>query len=148
MELLNPNNIRVSQEAGVTPCLVGARCGECGVVVFPALPVCPKCKRREGMSEVEIGRKAKLYSHTIARFAPQGFKAPFFQVFVDLPEGPRIFSLVGDQCPVGPGVLEDGMDMRLIVEPLADTEELADIHTYKYVPDPCVDGRTGVAADA
>lgn len=86
------------------------------------------------MQEVEIGRSGTLFSHTIAYFAPKGFKAPFFQIFVDLPEGPRIFSLVGAACPVESGILEDGMEMRLIVEPIADTPENRDIVTYKYVP--------------
>jgi uncharacterized OB-fold protein len=86
------------------------------------------------MRELEIGRQGRLYSHTIARVAPAGFKAPFFQAFVDLPEGPRIFTLIGAQCRVEPGVLEDGMEMRLVVEPLADTPENCDTLTYKYVP--------------
>ena len=86
------------------------------------------------MKDVEIGQKARLFSHTIARVAPKGFKAPFFQAFVDLDEGPRIFTLVGAQCPVEDGVLEDGMPMRLVIEPLADTAENKDLLTYKYVP--------------
>jgi uncharacterized OB-fold protein len=92
------------------------------------------------MCEVEIGRTGRLYSHTIARIAPKGFIAPFFQIFVDLPEGPRIFALVGAECPVELGVLEDGMEMRLIIEPLADTPENRNVLTYKYVP---VASRTG-----
>lgn len=98
------------------------------------MPVCPSCGRNGGMRDVEIGRKGRLYSHTIARFAPKGFKAPYFQAFIDLEEGPRIFSLIGAQCPVEDGVLEDGMEMRLVVEPLADTPENKDILSYKYVP--------------
>ena len=68
-------------------------------MVFPKMPVCPACLANGAMQEIEIGRTGKLFSHTIARFAPKGFKAPFFQVFVDLPEGPRIFSLVGAEVP-------------------------------------------------
>jgi uncharacterized OB-fold protein len=92
------------------------------------------------MNEVEIGRTGRLYSHTIARIAPKGFKAPFFQAFVDLPEGPRIFALVGAECPVEPGVLEDGMEMRLVIEPLADTPENRNVLTYKYVTEPSQNG--------
>lgn len=117
-----------------SPALRGAKCGTCGTVVFPKMPVCPACGRNGTMRDVEIGRKGRLYSHTIARFAPKGFKAPFFQAFIDLDEGPRIFSLIGAQCPVEAGVLEDGMEMRLVVEPLADTPENKDILSYKYVP--------------
>jgi uncharacterized OB-fold protein len=102
--------------------------------VFPQMPVCPSCLRNGRMQEIRIGRRGRLFSHTIARIAPKGFKAPFFQIFVDLDEGPRIFALVGAECPVEPGVLEDGMDMRLVVEPLAETAESKDLLTYKYVP--------------
>ena len=134
MNVLHPESISVPSEAGQTPCLLGSQCEKCATVVFPRMPVCPACLTNGAMKVVEIGRTAKLYSHTIARFAPKGFKAPFYQVFVDLPEGPRIFSLVGADCPIEPGALEDGMDMRLVLEPLADTLESKDLLTYKYVP--------------
>jgi uncharacterized protein len=134
--------LTVSYSAGVvmpsdpaqTPALLGAKCGACGTVVFPAMPVCPSCGRNGAMQDVHIGRRGRLFSHTIARFAPKGFKAPYFQAFVDLDEGPRIFALIGAQCPVESGVLKDGMTMKIVIEPLADTPENGDILTYKYVP--------------
>jgi uncharacterized OB-fold protein len=98
------------------------------------MPVCPSCRRNGVMEEVELGRTGKLYSHTIAYVAPNGFTAPYFQAFVELPEGPRVFSLIGSECPVERGVLEDGIEMRLIVERVADTPERRDQLTYKYVP--------------
>jgi uncharacterized OB-fold protein len=134
VKVLNPENLRTPAKPGETPCLLGNRCRSCKNVVFPKMPVCPACGANGQMDEVEIGRTGKLYSHTIAHFAPKGFKAPFFQVFIDLPEGPRIFSLVGAECPVERGALEDGMEMKLIVEQLADTPENKDVITYKYVP--------------
>lgn len=134
MKLLNPDNVRVPSEPGASPSLLGSRCGQCGNVIFPKMPVCPACGANGDMAEIEIGRTGKLHSHTIAYFAPKGFKAPFFQIFVDLSEGPRIFSLVGAECHVERGVLHDGMDMRLVIEPLADTPENRDSLTYKYVP--------------
>ncbi len=134
MNVLHPESIFVPTDGKHTPCLLGSRCEKCATVVFPQMPVCPACLTNGAMQTVEIGRTAKLFSHTIARFAPKGFKAPFFQIFVDLPEGPRIFSLVGAECPIEPGVLEEGMDMRLVLEPLADTPESKDLLTYKYVP--------------
>jgi uncharacterized protein len=124
----------MTSESGQSPALLGAKCSACGTVVFPKMPVCPSCGRNGTMRDVEIGRKGRLYSHTIARFAPNGFKAPFFQAFIDLDEGPRIFSLIGAQCAVENGVLNDGMEMRIVVEPLADTPENKDVLSYKYVP--------------
>jgi uncharacterized OB-fold protein len=134
VNVLHPSSIRIPKDAGDSPCLIGARCEECGTVVFPKMPVCPSCLVNGAMKDVEIGRTGTLFSHTIARFAPKGFAAPFFQAFIDLPEGPRIFALIGAQCPVQPGVLQDGMQMRLVLEPLADTPESKDLLTYKYVP--------------
>jgi uncharacterized OB-fold protein len=134
VKILNPDNLRVPTEPGATPCLLGNRCRDCGCVVFPKMPVCPSCHKNGNMEEIEIGRTGKLYSYTISYFAPKGFTAPAFQIFVDLPEGPRIFSLVGGEFPVERGVLEDGMEMRLVVEPLADSAEHKEELTYKYVP--------------
>ncbi len=116
------------------PSLLGAKCEACGTVVFPKMPVCPSCGTNGKMRDVEIGRTGRLFSHTIARFAPKGFTAPFFQAFIDLDDGPRIFSLIGAECPVENGVLKDGMQMRIVAEPLAETPENKDTLTYKYVP--------------
>jgi uncharacterized OB-fold protein len=132
--VLHPSSIFLPADPKETPCLLGSRCGTCGTVVFPKMPVCPRCHRNATMHEVKIGRRGRLFSHTIARFAPKGFTAPFFQIFVDLDEGPRIFALVGAECPVEAGVLEDGMEMRLVIEPLAETPENKDLLTYKYIP--------------
>lgn len=128
----SPSFLQAGQDG--QPSLIGSRCRACAVVVFPAMPVCPACLRNGTMQPVEIGRRGRLYSHTIAWVAPQGFVAPLYQAFVDLQEGPRIFTLIGSQCPVAPGVLEDGMEMRLVIEPLADTPEGRDTLTYKFVP--------------
>jgi uncharacterized OB-fold protein len=134
VNVLHPSSLFLPTAPDQQPCLLGGCCVTCGTVVFPKMPVCPACRRNATMQEVRIGQRAKLFSHTIARIAPKGFKAPFFQTFVDLEEGPRIFALIGADCPVEPGVLEDGMDMRLVVEPLAETPEGKDLLTYKYVP--------------
>jgi uncharacterized OB-fold protein len=134
VNVLHSTSVVVPVDPQQLPSLLGGRCGECATVVFPKMPVCPACRRNGTMKDVEIGQRARLFSHTIARVAPTGFKAPFFQAFVDLDEGPRIFTLVGAQCPVEDGVLEDGMPMRLVIEPLADTPESKDLLTYKYVP--------------
>jgi hypothetical protein len=144
VNLLHPASVHVPSEPGEEPALVGSRCDACGRVVFPKIPVCPACHRNGTMRDVQIGRTAKLFSHTIARSAPKGFKAPFFQAFVDLPEGPRIFTLIGAACPVEVGALQDGMELRLVVEQLADTPENRDLATYKYVPAaPAKAGRNG-----
>jgi uncharacterized OB-fold protein len=148
VNLLHPASVHVPSEPGESPALIGSRCDACATTVFPRMPVCPACGRNGGMKDRRIGRTAKLYSHTVARSAPKGFRAPFFQAFVDLPEGPRIFTLIGAACPVEDGALQDGMDMRLVIEPVADTPENRDLVTYKYVPAAPVPASTRGAAHA
>jgi len=129
--LLHPGNVRIRDDGVAT--LLGARCDRCALVVFPAMPVCPRC-RTATMHEAELGRDATLYSHAIAHVAPQGFTAPYYQAFVRLAEGPLAFTLIGRDVPVREGVLRDGAAMSLVIEPLADTPEKRRWLTYKYIP--------------
>jgi uncharacterized protein len=133
--LLHPGSLYLSEDGSEGPLLIGSRCIACSLIVFPGLAVCPRCGAMEPqVTEARIGRAGRLYSHSIAYVAPQGFTAPYFQAFVELPEGPRVFALIGREVPVEAGQLVDGEEMRLIVEPLADTPEKRDLLTYKYVP--------------
>jgi uncharacterized OB-fold protein len=134
MRLLHPGSVHVPTDGSEAPSLLGSRCGACSLVVFPGMAVCPRCAATGQMSEARIGRSARLYSHSIAHVAPQGFVAPYYQAFVELAEGPRVFTLIGREVPIAPGKLEDGAEMRLVVEPLAETPEKRHLLTYKYVP--------------
>jgi uncharacterized OB-fold protein len=86
------------------------------------------------MEVTPMGASGTLYNFTIAYVAPQGFHAPYFQAFVDIPEGPRVFALISDEVPVEDGMLEDGMAMELVIEPVGETPENLPILTYKYRP--------------
>jgi uncharacterized OB-fold protein len=86
------------------------------------------------MRPAEIGRTGRLFSFTIARAASLGFKAPYFQAYVDLPEGPRVFSLISDCVPLEPDALSEGMELELIVEPVRTDASGNPVLTYKYRP--------------
>lgn len=116
------------------PFLLGSRCNACGLTVFPKIPVCPGCRLNGTMETAAIGRTARIFSHTIAHYAPEGFVAPYYQAYLDLPEGPRVFSLISDRVPVMAGVLDDGMEMKLVIEPIANTRKMQGLCTYKYCP--------------
>ena len=133
-EFVDPGIVSIPEDANGSPALRGARCKHCGQHVFPAMPVCPSCLTDGAMEDVEIGRTGCLYSHTIAWFAPAGFKAPYYQAFVDLDEGPRVFTLISSECPVETGFLQDGMSMRLVIEPISELEREKAKWTFKYVP--------------
>jgi len=134
MSWLHSGSVHVAAHDSQSPSLLGARCRACSLVVFPAMPVCPRCGAIGQMDEARIGRTATLYSHSIAHVAPRGFVAPYYQAFVELTEGPRVFTLIGREVPIAPGQLTDGAEMRLVIEPVADTPEKRHLLTYKYVP--------------
>lgn len=110
--------------------LRASRCRECERYAFPPRAYCPRC-RRPSMGLVRIGREARLYSFTVCNSAPSGWRAPYLQAYVELPEGIRVFTLVADE--VDP--LSDSLAVGIAMEPLVesvhrDSERL----TYKYRP--------------
>jgi uncharacterized OB-fold protein len=115
------------------PALVGSRCPACGEVSFPLRPVCPACKR-EGTERIHLSRTGRLYSFTVCFTAPQGWLAPYYQAYVELPEGVRVFSLIADEIrPVEDG-LKIGMPVELISE-VARTGPSGETYvTYKFRP--------------
>lgn len=120
--------------ADTAPHLIGSRCRACGATVFPKMAVCPACRAADTMAATPMGTSGRLYTFTIAHVAPRGFEAPYFQAFVDIPEGPRIFSLISSEVPVEAGALQDGMALELVIEPVGDTPDGKPILTYKYRP--------------
>jgi len=131
---LLPGAYSIPGETGEAPHLIGSRCRACKATVFPKMAVCPACRADGTMEETAMGASGRLYNFTIAYVAPQGFQAPYFQAFVDIPEGPRIFSLISDDVPVETDALEDGMAMELVIEAVGETPENVPILTYKYRP--------------
>ena len=81
-----------------------------------------------------MGRRGRLFSFTIANAASLGFTAPYFQAYVELPEGPRVFALISDDVPVVADALADGMEMELVIEPVRTDEQGRPVLTYKYRP--------------
>jgi len=131
---LLPGAYSMPGTTGEAPHLIGSRCRACKATVFPKMAVCPACRAADTMEETAMGRQGRLYNFTIAHVAPQGFEAPYFQAFVDIPEGPRIFSLISADVPVEAGALEDGMALELVIEPVRATADNRPILTYKYRP--------------
>lgn len=113
------------------PRLLASRCEQCGRYAFPARHVCPRCKRRS-MTPVKLGQRGELYSFTVCHVAPAGWQAPYFQAYIFLPEGLRVFSLISSVIEPATDRLRIGMPMELVVEPVHAGSELL---TFKYRPD-------------
>jgi len=111
--------------------LVGSKCKFCQGVLFPKGFICPNCYKEDGLEEVALSRKGKLYTYCIVRVAPLGFTAPYAIGYVDLPERLRIFSML-TECD--PKKLKIGMDVELVIEKIREDEEGRDLIGYKFKP--------------
>ncbi len=95
--------------------------------------VCPSCLRDDATEEIALSRRGKLYTFSINRVAPEGFKAPYVTGKVDLPEKVRIFSVITG-CEPNEAALHIGMDMEVVFEPLRKDEKGDDLISYKFRP--------------
>ncbi len=81
--------------------LIGTRCETCGKNYFPARPLCPKCRRKGKMKEIQFSGKGKIYTHTTIYSAPTGFEdeVPYVIALVELEEGARVLGQIVDCNP-------------------------------------------------
>lgn len=99
--------------------LMVQRCGECGMMRFPAQELCANClSSRAGW--VEVSGRGEVYSFNVMHqvYHP-GFAAevPYAVVVVKLEEGPKLVSnLVG----VKPHEIKCGMPVDVVFEKLND----------------------------
>lgn len=114
-------------------CLRGARCPNCNTTYFPFRRVCPKCLDRSIKQELPVGRRARLSSCTRVEVAPPGFTAPYVLGYVDLEEGPHIFTLI-DVDPAASDTLPLGTPMQLQVQGVTVDEAGHHVIGWKYRP--------------
>jgi len=113
------------------PELLGSKCKECGKTVFPKHKICPNCLEEGVMEEIPLSRRGKLYTYTIIRQGPKGFQTPYTTVFVDLPEGVRVFSQLTTSDPKE---IRIGMDVEVAVGKVCSNEKGEDVISYKFRP--------------
>ena len=112
---------------------IGSKCDICGIIAFPAREICPSCVRGITMKPVPLSGKGKIDSYSISYVAPPGFKAPYIQSWVDLAEGPRIFSTITD-CEPSEKALHIGMDVEFVIGKVAEDDCGNDLLTYQFRP--------------
>lgn len=100
---------------GRQPRLRGSQCRECGEVVFPALRDCPNCGQPDAMSDRWLSGRGRLKEFVVAQRGPEGFAVPYVQAFVQLEDGPVIYSMIGGADAAEPK-LEPGMPLMMTIE--------------------------------
>jgi uncharacterized OB-fold protein len=78
--------------------ILGVRCDTCGTHFFPRRSVCPKCRRKGKLSEVQFSGKGKVYSFTEISAPPEGFEdqVPYILAIIELDEGAKLTAQIVD----------------------------------------------------
>ncbi len=122
------------------PHLIGSRCTNCGNHMFPTQSGCPKCTGEE-TETVELARRGTLWTWTVQGFPPKappyaGKTAPgefeaFGVGYVELPGEVKVEARLTE---ADPAKLSIGMEMELVIVPLATDDDGNEVVTFAFQP--------------
>jgi uncharacterized OB-fold protein len=132
------------------PRLLGSRCRGCGNHMFPVQSGCPRCTGDE-TETVELSNRGTLWTWTVQGFPPKAppyigdadpetFE-PFGVGYVELPDEVKVEARLTESDPAR---LRIGMEMELVIVPLATDDDGNEIVTFAFAP---VAAATGTVRD-
>jgi uncharacterized OB-fold protein len=124
---------RIPDEPDQLPRLLGSRCPACDEVFFPRRLVCARCLH-EGTDDVELSTRGRIHSWTychVPLFGKKDEEASGYGVAqVDLPEGPRVQSILFG----GPDDFSIGLEVEIDLETLRQEPSGDEIVIYRFRP--------------
>jgi len=124
---------RIPDDPAAPPRLLGSRCPSCGEVFFPRRRVCAKCLH-EGTEDMELSTRGTIHTWTychVPLFAKLDADVAGYGVAqVDLPEGPRVQSILSG----GPNDFAIGMEVEIDLETLRQNSDGDDVVIYRFRP--------------
>jgi uncharacterized OB-fold protein len=128
------------------PHLLGSRCTDCGNHMFPTQSGCPRCTG-SSTETVELARRGTLWTWTVQGFPPKAppylgptdlanFRA-YGVGYVELPGEVKVEARLTE---ADPAKLHIGMEMELVIVPLATNEHGDEVVTFAFAP---VEGAQG-----
>ena len=123
---------RIPDDPGEPPRLLGSRCPSCAEVFFPRRMVCAKCLH-EGTDDVELSTRGRVWTWTychVPMFGKKDSAGGYGVGQVDLPEGPRVQSILLG----GPGDFEIGMEVEIDLETLRENSDGDELVIYRFRP--------------
>ena len=127
---IDPKRLKLTTPDGSEGVLLAFRCCECATVIFGPGTFCQSCTSDQ-LEAMEFGQRGILYSYTIVRVPPPGWKGPVPYVLgqVELSEGPQVLAEVID-CEEQD--LAVGLAVVLSVQQVGGTDTDADKVVYKW----------------
>lgn len=124
---------RIPDDPADHPRLLGSRCPACGEVFFPRRLVCAKCLH-EGTEDTELSTHGTIHTWTYCHVPMFGKKdadvAGYGVAQVDLPEGPRVQSILSG----GHHGFAIGMEVEIDLETLRQDKDGNDVVIYRFRP--------------
>ena len=115
------------------PKLLGSRCPDCGVVVFPSKDFCPACHSEADQASVLLSERGTVFSYTVVHQAPAGRRTPYVLAYVDLEDGVRVMA----QIDHAPDDVRLGMPVSLDIRQVSEDAQ-GPIVGYVFVADEAV----------
>ena len=78
--------------------ILGVKCEACSRAFFPMRRICPYCRRKGKIVDVQFSGKGKVYSFTEVASPPDGFEdqVPYVLAIIELDEGARLTAQIVD----------------------------------------------------
>jgi uncharacterized OB-fold protein len=129
---VDPNRLKITNDAATEGTLIGFRCNECETTVFGPTVFCQQCTSTD-LEAVELGVKGTLFSYTIVRIPPAGWPGdvPYVLGQVELPQGPQVLAeVIGCEHDD----LKIGMTVKMTLQAVPAENGGPDKAVYKWRP--------------
>lgn len=124
---------RIPDDPHEPPRLLGSRCPVCGETFFPRRLVCARCLH-EGTDDVELSTRGRIHTWTYCHVPMFGRRESDVSGYgvaqVDLPEGPRVQSVLAGE----PDDFAIGMEVDIDLETLRREPSGDEVVIYRFRP--------------
>ena len=81
--------------------LIGSKCSHCGKVFFPKRVLCPECRRKGDLTDIQLKGEGKIHTYSVINTPTEEFKtiAPYVVAIVELDEGAKLTTQIVDCKP-------------------------------------------------
>lgn len=81
--------------------LIGSKCTQCETVFFPKRVICPECRRKGKLKDMQLAGAGKIFTYSVIHTPTDEFKtlAPYVVAIVELEDGAKITTQIVDCKP-------------------------------------------------